>query len=347
VDRYIGLDAHAQSCTFAVMSATGKRLREERIETNGKALQDFVQTIAGRKHVCLEEGTMSEWLYELLEPLATTVAVVMPERSLGNKSDSLDAWARADEMRRGAIRRVVYKAPQRFTALREAVRAYEISQRDMVRGKNRVKALYRSRGISSVGANIYKSEERESWLDQLPPHRRELAELLLAQLDGFIQVHKRAEQWLREEAKRVSIVQRIQTAPGIAEIRAAQIVATVISPHRFRTKKQFLSYCGLGIVTHSSSDWARTAQGKWERRLVAQPRGLNRNRHPILKRVFRGAADAVINNLPEHPLHVAYQRAISAGAKPNLARLTLARRLAASVLAMWKNNEEYDPTRHG
>ena len=111
-----------------------------------------------------------------------------------------------------------------------------------------------------------------------------------------------------------------------------QIVATVISPHRFRTKKQFFSYCGLGIVTHSSSDWGRNSQGAWERRQIAQPRGLNRNRNPILKRAFRGAADAVINTLPKHSLHVAYQRAIAAGTKPNLARLTLARRLAASVL---------------
>ncbi len=55
---------------------------------------------------------------------------------------------------------------------------------------------------------------------------------------------------------------------------------------------------------------------------------------PILKRVFRGAADAVINTLPKHPLHVAYQRAIAAGTKPNLARLTLARHLAADRLAL-------------
>ncbi|MFC1611322.1 hypothetical protein ACFL6C_10200 [Myxococcota bacterium] len=29
--------------------------------------------------------------------------------------------------------------------------------------------------------------------------------------------------------------------------------------------------------------------------------------------------------------------------KPHLARLTIARRIAATVLAMWKNQEAYDP----
>ena len=346
MDRYIGLDAHVQSCTFVVMSAAGKRLREQVVETNGEALQDFIRSVTGQKHLCLEEGTMSEWMYELFEPLVDEIVVVVPERSKGNKNDSKDAWARAEELRCGSIQRAVYKAPQKFTALREAVRAYEISQRDMIRAKNRVNAIYRSRGFSGMGAEIYDIEKRKEWLEKLPTHRRALALLLSTQLDGLQDAHKRAEDWLREEAKRVAIVKTIRTAPGIADIRAAQIVATVISPHRFRTKKQFFSYCGLGIVTRSSSDWGRNSQGAWERRQTAQPRGLNRNRNPILERVFRGAADAVINTLPKHPLHVAYQRAIAAGTKPNLARLTLARRLAASVLVMWKDNKEYDPKRY-
>jgi transposase len=345
MDRYIGVDAHAQSCTIAVMNTAGKRLQEARVETNGDALRNFMRSIAGRKHLCLEEGTMSEWMYEILEPLVDELVVTVPARSTGNKNDSLDAWKRADELRRGATGIAVFKAPQKFTALREAVRAYEIAQRDMVRGKNRLNAVYRSRGLSGMGSAIYDRDEREHWLAKLPVHRRELASLLSLQLDSLIGTHERAEAWLHEEAGRVPVVKLIKTVPGIGDIRAAQIVAVVISPHRFRTKRQFLSYCGLGIVTHSSSDWARTTDGRWERRLIAQPRGLNRKRHPMLKRAFRGAADVVIHSQIDHPLHLAYQRATAAGIKPNLARLTLARRLAAAVLAMWKTNKEYDPTR--
>jgi hypothetical protein len=38
------------------------------------------------------------------------------------------------------------------------------------------------------------------------------------------------------------------------------------------------------------------------------------------------------------------QRLLDAGTKPNLARLTIARRIAAAVLAMWKH-EVYDATK--
>ena len=34
---------------------------------------------------------------------------------------------------------------------------------------------------------------------------------------------------------------------------------------------------------------------------------------------------------------------LEAGTKPNLAQLTLARKLAAIVLAMWKTESEYEP----
>jgi transposase len=120
----------------------------------------------------------------------------------------------------------------------------------------------------------------------------------------------------------------------------------VLVPERFRTKRQFWSYCGLAIVTRSSSDWVRDpSTGKWRRRPVAQTRGLNRNRSPILKNVFKGAARTVIA-MRNHPLHADYARMLDNGIKPNLAILTIARRIAATVLAIWKHKEDYTREKH-
>lgn len=38
MDRYIGLDAHASSCTVGVVSPSGKQLSPHVVETNGRAL---------------------------------------------------------------------------------------------------------------------------------------------------------------------------------------------------------------------------------------------------------------------------------------------------------------------
>lgn len=346
MERYIGVDAHVKSCTFAVMGPSGRHLREQVVETNGQALREFLASIAGEKHVCLEESELSGWLHELLSPLVASVLVLQPEKRRGSKNDAIDAWALADQLRKGGLKGVVYKAPSRFAGLREAVHAQRIVTRDMVRAKNRLRAVCRARGIQAESQELYDPQRREHWLEQLPEHPQRLARHFSEHLDGVSAAARRAEEWLREEARCYPIVGLIATAPGIGDIRASQIVATVLTPHRFRTKRQFWSYCGLAVVTRSSSDWQLDRRDGWVRRQVALPRGLNRNRHPLLKEVFKGAALSVITRLPDHPLSKNYRRLLDAGTKPNLARLTVARQLAAAVLAMWKNLEAYDPARH-
>ena len=65
-----------------------------------------------------------------------------------------------------------------------------------------------------------------------------------------------------------------------------------------------------------------------------------------MKVVFKGAATTVISQLPEDPLHADYQRLLRSGTKPPLACLTLARKIAAIVLSMWRHREVYNPKRH-
>jgi hypothetical protein len=96
VDRYIGIDAHKQSCTVAVVGPSGKRLRLVVVSTLGAALVECVRAVAGRRHIHLEEGTQRVWLYELLSPHAVEVVVTVPERrTRGTKSDAEDAWSLA------------------------------------------------------------------------------------------------------------------------------------------------------------------------------------------------------------------------------------------------------------
>jgi transposase len=344
MDRYIGLDVHSQSCTIAVEDARGKRLTERVLETNGKVLVECLQGIAGTLHLCLEEGTQSAWLYEVLERHVDELVVVQSEKRRGNKSDSIDGWALAERLRVGAKTGRVFKAPGRFTALREAVHGYTMATQDVVRAKNRLCAVFRARAVPAAHDALYDSARRSTEINKLPPPQQRLARQLGERLDSALSAHEEAESWLREQGKPLPEVARLATAPGIGPIRSAQIVATVVTPDRFRTSRQFWSYCGLGVVTRSSADWAKDGDG-WKRREMATTRGLNRNRNPLLKNVFKGAAMTVIAQMPNHPLHADYERQLAAGTKPNLARLTLARRIAATVLAMWKAKEDYNPTK--
>jgi transposase len=346
MERYIGLDVHAASTTFAVVGESGKRLGTHVVETNGQALVEQLKTIPGTKHVCLEEGAQSAWLYEILSPHATEVVVAVVAESRGQKNDQLDAFHLAEQLRTGAITKRVFKEVGAYRTLRELGRTYTMVVQDAVRVQNRIKALYRSRGVAVSGKSVYAEKDREEYLAKLSDASRGAAKTLYAQYDAVETIRRQAEKDLVHESHRHPVSRLLETCPGLGAIRVAQLIPIVVSPMRFRTKRQFWSYCGLGIVMRSSSDWVRTKDGSWTRATVQQTRGLNLNHNSTLKSLFKGAATTVITQLGTEPLHQDYQRLIAAGTKPNLAKLTIARKVAAIVLSMWKSKEKYDPTKY-
>ena len=245
MDRYIGLDVHAQSCTLAVLGPSGRRLKTQVVETNGKVLVDAIQGIAGCLHLCLEEGTQSAWLHELLSPHVEELVVMVPQERKGVKDDLRDATELAEKLRVGTIETRVYKAPKRLVGLRNAVRAYGMVTRDLVRAKNRLKAVFRARGIAT-DRTVYETDRRGDWPKQLPGAHRRLADWMGQEMDALLPLQQQAQAWVKEEANAHPIVRTLSTAPGMATRRSAQVVAIVGTPHRFRTRRQFWSYCGLG-----------------------------------------------------------------------------------------------------
>ena len=347
MERYLGLDVHAASCTLAVISQTGKRLKDLPVETNGQALVEAVRMIPGRKHLAFEEGLQSAWLYETLSRHVDEIVVAGITESRGPKSDKRDAYGLAEKLRVGNLEKHVFKAPRQFTRLRELSRIHMTLVGDVVRAQARIKSLYRSRGILVSGVNVYGVRLREGWQKQLCFSAQTRATRLYDHLDFLLEQKKQAEADLLREAKKHPIVRILETAPGFGPIRAARLVPIVVTPHRFRTRRQFWSYCGLGIVTRSSSDWVQTADGGWIKARVPQTRGLSRQYNHVLKSIFKGAATTVITQRNKDPIHARYQRLLDGGTKPTLAKLSLARMIAATVLRMWKDEEEYDPGRAG
>jgi len=318
-------------------------LRHDVVETNGPALVSYLRNIPGRKHLCLEEGTHSAWLYEILSPHVEQIVVAGIGKNRGQKSDERDAFARAEELRTGTVKTAVFKAPRLYSRLRELARVHSMLVRDVVRVQARLKGMYRARGIATPGQSVYSPSKREQWLRRLPVCSRWATEKLHEEYDQLLELKQEAERELVAEARKHPVSRILATAPGLGPIRVAQLLPIVVTPHRFRTRSQFWAYCGLGIVMRSSSDWIQTRDGGWARAQVRQTRGLNRNHNSNLKNIFKGAATTIVTRLDTDPLHEHYLRLTSAGTKPNLAKVTIARRVAAIVLRMWKDETEYDP----
>jgi transposase len=346
MEKFIGLDVHSSSSTFGVVGPTGRRIKNQVTATNGQELVSFLKSMKGSLHLAMEEGTQSSWLVEILSPYVDELVVIGLglEKSRGPKDDKRDAFGLANKIRLRSYSQSVYKQLGPYSVLRHLAKVYNQMMSDVVRVQNRIKALYRSRGVQVTGKSVYSEKNRNCFLEQLPRSTREGITHLYAQYDALLPVKKNAEKEMIAESHRHTISQILETCPGLGEKRIAQLLAIVITPHRFRQRQQFWSYCGLGIVMRSSSDWEQDQHGNWDIVSKQRTRGLNRSHNRMLKAIFKGAATTIIGqpSYRHHPLMLNYRRMLDAGTKPNLAKLTLARKLAATVLAMWKKKEIYD-----
>lgn len=345
MDRYIGLDVHTSSCTVAVVGPSGKRLGSHVVETNAAALIEVIRAIPGVRYLNMEEGTFSDWLYEVLSPHVEELVVQAVTESRGPKSDKFDAFGLADQLRIGTIGTRVFKERGRYGRLKHLAKIHESLVGDSVRTQLRIKTLLRSRGVKAHGRSPYGSREREEWVSRLPEDLHLRVRFLYREYDAVEELKKEARRELLREARRHPAYRLIRTCPGFGPIRSAELLPVVVTPHRFRSKRAFWSYCGLGIVMRSSSDWVQDRTGGWVRAQVRQTRGLNRNFNHTLKRIFKGAATTVIGQAQDEPLYRHYLRLLEGGTKPNLAKLTIARQIASIVLSVWRNEEAYDPKR--
>ena len=169
---------------------------------------------------------------------------------------------------------------------------------------------------------------------------RRRAELLYEQLDGLQGLRRNLRPELLAESRKHKAAKLLRQIPCIGPIRAARLLALMQTPHRFRSKRQLWTYSGLGIETHDSAQY-RYVRGQLQRsKKPQQIRGLNRNHNHAMKEIFKGAATRASCGVG--PLRNFYVALLAKGMKPEMARLTLARKMAAITLTLWKKEERFD-----
>ncbi len=342
--KYIGLDVHQASISIAVRDESGKLVMQSVIATRASAILEFLEGLRGTLHVTFEEGTYSTWLHDLLVRRVSKVIVCNPRKNAllkkGNKSDRIDA-RKLSELLRGGLLSPVYHGENSTRTLQELTRSYMTLTVDTTRVMSRLKAIYRGQAIPYGGKKLYTRKHRQEWLVQLhQPGLLRRAERLYEELDLLQQLRRQAKQELMMESKKHSVCERLRTIPYLGPIRAAVLAARVQTPHRFRTKRQFWAYCGLGLETRSSADYQQMEGHLQRSRKKVLVRGLNVDHNHDLKNIFKGAALSA--SIFAGPLQDFYQARINSGIQPEMARLTLARKIAAVALIIWKKGESFD-----
>jgi transposase len=342
--KYIGMDVHQATISVAVMDSKGKLIMECILETKAATILEFIHGLRGTLAVTFEEGTSAAWLHDLLKPHVSKIVVCDPRKNAllkdGSKSDRIDARKLA-ELLRGNQLRPVYHGDHGLRTLKELGRSYLTLTQDVTRVMSRIKALYRSWAIPCRGTTVYATRQRSEWLDKIPePGVRLRAERFFQELDLLRPLHREARRDFLAESHKYPAVKLLRQIPFIGPIRSALLVALLQTPHRFRTKRQLWAYSGFAVATHDSGEY-RYVKGKLVRnRERISVRGLNDNYNRDLKNLFKSTA--ISASTRPGPLRDFYLALLAKGMRPTMARLTLARKIAAIALTMWKKGVDFD-----
>lgn len=343
--QYLGLDVHKAIIVAIVLDARGELVLRSDVPTREASVLTFIESLPGTVHVAFEEGTQAQWLFDLLEPLVASVTVCrgVPKSRSRNKSDFADAFELARLLRLGDLQPVFHRYSSNLRTLRHLVRSYDTLVADSVRTMLRLGALFRGVAVPAQSRSLYNPTRRDEWIARLPqPGLRLRAGFLYDLLATQRAVRAQAHRQMLAEARRHPAWPLLTSHPLVGPIRAASLIASIGSPFRFRSKRQLWSYAGFAIHTESSGEFD-LVDGRVVRKRPPMTRGLTRSFNRHLKRLFKSLACDLAAR--PGPYRDWYQARLAHGMRPDMARLALARKLAAVILTTWKKGEPFDSER--
>jgi transposase len=337
---YIGADVHSNNIELAIQYRQNIVARHS-LPTTIPAISHVLDTIKGHKHMAIEEGPMSGWLYRNLRTYVDRFVVSDPRRnklisSDGDHDDHLDAGKLALLLSGGFLREVYHTDNDRRAELKQWVRLYHDRVRDAVRHINKIRARCRMEGISIPRKVLRQPEHRSSWLRQIrrPELSRQL-EMLWIGYDAIAKQARIAKQHLINRSRAYPILRTWKQLPGVGIIRAVTALAYLDTPWRFKKKNKLWKYAGIGLQrTASGTD----KNGRPKPARLQLPWAANR----ALKNVFLGAALTAINQ-KQNTFKETYERMVRNGVKPCNARHTVARNLLTVMWGMWKQSWQSSP----
>lgn len=315
-DYYIAID-WAKSNMAIAYGGVGSDVTTWEGPSDLKDLKLFLKKLKGKKSLTVEECNWSQWLYVELKPLVDEMIVCDPYRNKllceGAKNDRIDA-IKLLQLLKANLLKPVFHTSNELIRLRRLASAYHDLVKAGARAKCERDALYRAQGKSIKEHQIDGKYET----------------FVIEALDKRIELHDEQREKFRYQFDKICqkhpFVRLLHSVPGIGLSGAVTAAAIIVDPHRFKTKGQFLSYCGL--VIHKKESGGKIY-------------GYRRARcNKQLKAVFKTAAASMF--LHGGPFFDYYQKLLNKGLAPHNARNAVARKIAITTLGVLKSGKKFD-----
>jgi len=334
--EYGAIDLHKKESQIRIVTASGQVI-DHRITTTRERLA-HVFWGRPRMRILVEASTESEWVAQHLEGMGHEVIVADPNygpmyghRSRRIKTDRRDVAALADACQQGTYRR----------AHRRSARQHEVQCRLNVRQEltqARTRAISLARGVTRAAGLRIRSGRTETFLErllalELPASMKATLSPLRSVIEVVNDELADADAQFEALVESDPMVKRLTTLPGIGPITASAFVAALDVVSRFERAGQVTSYLGLVPQEYSSGEKQRRG------RIV-------RSAHPHLQSLLVQAAWRVWRaSDPRTEAFRTWAQDLARRRGKKVAIVALARRLARTLFAMWRNEADYQPRR--
>jgi transposase len=334
--EYGAIDLHKNESQIRIVTDSGEII-DRRVATTRDR---FARMFWGRPRmrILIEASTESEWVAQHLEQLGHEVVVADPNYapmyghlSRRIKTDRRDVAALAEACRHGT-----YHVAHRRSAQQHLVQCQLNVRHELTQARTRAislaRAMTRAQGLRIRGGSTETFLTRLTALDLSPSLQDTLWPLqrLIEILDDEL---ANADTRFQALVATDATVRRLTTLPGIGPITASAFVAALDTASRFRLAGHVTSY--LGLVPRERSSGDKRYRGR-----------ILRSAHPHLQSLLVQAAWRVMRSAdPTTANFRAWAQAIARRRGKNVAMVALARRLARTLFAMWRDRADYEPTR--
>jgi transposase len=367
--RYLGLDVHAETICAAIAEPDGGVRELGTIRNRAEALRKLIAKLGepDRLRVCYEAGPTGYTTYWQLTALGVPCDVIAPSlipTKAGDrvKTDRKDAVRLARCARAGDLT-AVWVPDAATEALRDLVRAREVTKQDQLRARHRLSKFLLRHGRPRPDGMRAWTMKHAQWLAQ---QRFALATLqvvydeyrgtlgLLA--DRVARLERAIAAAIRTLAPtQQALVGALATLRGVQLVTAATIVSELGTLRRFATPRHLMGYTGLVPREHSSGTGvhrgAITKTGNAHlRRVLVEAAWAYRHRANTASGMLRArqadqpASVIAIATKAQHRLCPRY-RQLSARGKPPLAVATvIGRELLGFIWAIGQLIEPLPPS---
>ncbi len=332
--NYVGLDIHKRFTYGIIKDNQGNKIKEDKFENSQENFDSFLKDCKPEETKIVMESTgVWEYIYDLLESKNYEIKLANPMKTKAIacakiKTDSVDASTLADLLRANLIAES-YIPDKETRKIRDVIRQRKSIVKGRTQIKNKIHAILTRHGIKLPKVTLCDSAIKwmlEEGVSNLPSVKIILVSYvnLLQKYDEELET---IEERIRDISDKSSKANLLTTIPGIAEIRAVEIMAEIADINRFESSEKLCSYAGLVPSIRQSGDILRFG------RLMKQS-------SRTLKYALIESSWCLIKSKKETSLKMFYQKLLFRKSKQK-AICAVARKLCCVIHSMLRKNQEF------